>query len=58
MGFSVLQSTEHEGHGTATASFDLEIIAKREADKKDEDDRKKVLKDYPELKTLRGNGQA
>jgi hypothetical protein len=39
------------------ASLDLEIIAQREADEEDEDDRNKVLADHQELKPFRRNGR-
>jgi hypothetical protein len=39
-------------------SPDLEIIAQREADEKDEDDRNEVLPEHPALISFRWNGQA
>ena len=43
--------------GKGGPSLDLEIIAQGEADEKDKDDRKDVLRDHQQLKTFRRNGR-
>ena len=56
--FLRLKGTEHEKHGSSTASLDLEIIAQGEADEKRDDDRKEGLPDHKPLIAFRWDRMA